>query len=182
MILTEPLIRAGMKAGRGLTKAQAMALNLEYPLRRGWVQSLVGTAVSDSVYAHFLSLKGVKKGKRRKKGRKNLQAEPVEAPAKRWNSRAAYLRSAEWRETREVVLDYYGGKCEHCESRDNLMVMRREFFVQLWDATIDQLKVACRRCVDNFRNGLDPVEGRGALDREYAAIVSTDTSCPFEAD
>lgn len=172
MILTDSALRAGMKAGSGLTKAQAAILKIKFPARRGWIQRLIGKSISDLDYREFVALKGVKKGKRKKHTRKTEPPpEPVELPAKQWTSREQYLRSAEWRAFRETVLDFYGWKCEHCGDTNNIMVMRRDFFVPLWDAMIDQLQVACRRCADNIRKGRDPVEGKGSIDREYASIV-----------
>lgn len=53
VVLTAPLLRAGMKGGRGLKRAQADALGIPWPLRSGWMRAAVGTSVTEEQYVAF---------------------------------------------------------------------------------------------------------------------------------
>lgn len=75
VILTEELIRQGMKAGIGMKGAQARLLGISWPLKTGWLESSIGRLVSSEDFEAFLELKDAKAKKRRrfkrKKPRKN---------------------------------------------------------------------------------------------------------------
>lgn len=74
IVLTESLVRSGMKGGLGMKRCQASVLGLEWPLSKGWMERLVGTAVSEEEFAEFTGareLKAIKwRPKRRKKKKK----------------------------------------------------------------------------------------------------------------
>jgi hypothetical protein len=53
VVLTAPLLRAGMKGGRGLKRAQAEALGIPWPLRSGWMRAAMGTSVTEEQYQAF---------------------------------------------------------------------------------------------------------------------------------
>jgi len=58
---------------------------------------------------------------------------------------AAYLRSPQWRATRERTLRLRGRRCEACGSRHRLDVHHRTY-VRLGRETEDDLRVLCRHC------------------------------------
>lgn len=59
MILTEKLIRAGLTKGIGCNSTQHQVLGTTP--KKGWIDSLIGTEISDEKYQRFLSLKGASK-------------------------------------------------------------------------------------------------------------------------
>ena len=79
IILTEALIRLGMNKGAGLKAPQASLLHVPYPLKSGWLESLIGQAVSPSNYEQFLALRDAKKPKRESSPKKDkpLKTKPL---------------------------------------------------------------------------------------------------------
>lgn len=61
--LTEQNVRATMTKGLGLNKAQARLYGLNYPLRKGWLQRLIGKEIDPKIYKAIMSLKGHTKQK-----------------------------------------------------------------------------------------------------------------------
>ena len=57
--LSEPLVRSIMSNGIGLNKHQAIILGMTYPLKAGWIRTLIGKEISDNEYASLISLKGI---------------------------------------------------------------------------------------------------------------------------
>lgn len=55
--LTERDIRRGMRSGRGLKRKQATLLGLKWPLVSGWMDAVIGMAISEMSYDVFVSLK-----------------------------------------------------------------------------------------------------------------------------
>lgn len=60
MTLTHQNLHAAASAGSGFNYDQLDILGVVCPPRRGWLQSLIGTHISDERYAELLSLKGAK--------------------------------------------------------------------------------------------------------------------------
>jgi len=78
VIMTEELIRAGMKAGCGLKKPQARILGETMPLKSGWLERSIGKRLTSEEYDQFLVFMGdeyrVPKKKRRKKKKRPASA------------------------------------------------------------------------------------------------------------
>ncbi len=79
--------------------------------------------------------------------------EPQAAPQKRGASYDEYLRSPVWRRTRELALEYYGGKCCLCNSGDRLNVHHRTYERKGHELLAD-LIVLCRKCHATY-HGVD---------------------------
>jgi 5-methylcytosine-specific restriction endonuclease McrA len=85
-----------------------------------------------------------------------------EAPSQPY---AAFLRSREWSEIRQLVLQRAGGLCEACRKREPVIVhhltYRYGFKPPLWC-----LKALCRVCHSRFKKGLrrDPWMGKSGYD------------------
>ena len=55
--ITIEFLESGMCKGIGIKRSQCKILNLEYPLKKGWKQSLVGKVLTDEQAAAFLKLR-----------------------------------------------------------------------------------------------------------------------------
>lgn len=53
VVLTEELVRSGMKGGIGMKRSQAAALGISWPLCAGWLEAIVGTTVSEDKFTAF---------------------------------------------------------------------------------------------------------------------------------
>jgi hypothetical protein len=86
VVLTEELVRSGMKGGRGMKCAQALALGIPWPLRTGWLENAVGTTVSEDQFAAFTGKRDTKakkwKPRRRRKKRKGGGLESAAASSR----------------------------------------------------------------------------------------------------
>jgi hypothetical protein len=73
VIMTEDLIRAGMKAGCGLKRGQATILGEAMPLKSGWLERSIGKTLTTEEYEQFLVFMSdeyrVIKKRRKKKNR-----------------------------------------------------------------------------------------------------------------
>ena len=63
MQLTSENLHAAASAGSGFNYDQLNVLGVVCPPRRGWLQKLIGTHISDDDYAKVLSLKSAKQKK-----------------------------------------------------------------------------------------------------------------------
>ena len=63
--ITEEFLVSGMTSGCGINKDQFKLLGLEYPVPKGWKQSLIGKRISKETAQKFRELKGVHKPKER---------------------------------------------------------------------------------------------------------------------
>ena len=63
MQLTYENLHAAASAGSGFNYDQLDILGVVCPPRRGWLQKLIGTHISDEDFAKFLALKGAKQKK-----------------------------------------------------------------------------------------------------------------------
>jgi hypothetical protein len=67
VVLTEEMIRAGMKSGIGLKRQQAKVLGEPMPLKAGWLKRSIGKEIQVDKYKWFLKCKGDEFKKRRKR-------------------------------------------------------------------------------------------------------------------
>jgi hypothetical protein len=56
MILSREDIEKGLYKGLGLKASQAKVLGLRYPVKKGWKNKLVGTEISEELYARYIEL------------------------------------------------------------------------------------------------------------------------------
>lgn len=75
VVLTEELIRAGMKGGVGLKRQQArvlseFALGGEMPLKSGWLERSIGKEIPEAKYKWFLKCKADEYLKPKKRSRR----------------------------------------------------------------------------------------------------------------
>ena len=61
----------------------------------------------------------------------------------------SYLRSPEWRRTRELTLDYYGDRCCLCNGTEALQVHHRTY-ARLGAERLHDLIVLCRSCHQRY--------------------------------
>lgn len=54
--LTTEWIEKGMTSGIGMKRTQCEVLGIEYPLKKGWKQTLIGKEVSESQLIKFIEL------------------------------------------------------------------------------------------------------------------------------
>lgn len=70
--ITEELLRSGMKGGLGMKRSQADALGIPWPLKAGWMESIVGTSVPEDDFIAFVDARNSKakkwKSRLRRKG------------------------------------------------------------------------------------------------------------------
>lgn len=67
VVLTEEMIRAGMKSGIGLKRQQAKVLGESLPLKAGWLQRSIGKEIQVDKYKWFLKCKSDEFRKRRRR-------------------------------------------------------------------------------------------------------------------
>ena len=65
VILTREHIKSARTANGGLTKHQLEAIGIEWPLKKGSINSKIGTEITQEQLEQFLSVKYVKKGKKK---------------------------------------------------------------------------------------------------------------------
>lgn len=70
VILTEQLIRAGMKSGCGLKRQQIKVLGETMPLKAGWLERAIGKEITEDKYKWFLKCMGDEYLKPKKRKRK----------------------------------------------------------------------------------------------------------------
>lgn len=74
VILTEELIRAGMKSGCGLKRQQIKVLGESMPLKMGWLERAIGKEILEDKYKWFLKCKSDEYLKPKKRSRKKAKA------------------------------------------------------------------------------------------------------------
>ena len=65
VILTREHIKSARTANGGLTKHQLEAIGIEWPLKKGSINSKIGTEITQEQLEQFLTVKYVKKGKKK---------------------------------------------------------------------------------------------------------------------
>ena len=65
VILTREHIKSARTANGGLTKHQLEAIGIEWPLKKGSINSKIGTEITQEQLEQFLTIKYVKKGKKK---------------------------------------------------------------------------------------------------------------------
>ena len=65
VILTREHIKSAKTANGGLTKHQSEAIGIEWPLKKGSINSKIGTEITQEQLEQFLTVKYVKKGKKK---------------------------------------------------------------------------------------------------------------------
>ena len=65
VILTREHIKSARTANGGLTKHQLEAIGIEWPLKKGLINSKIGTEITQEQLEQFLTVKYVKKGKKK---------------------------------------------------------------------------------------------------------------------
>ena len=65
VILTREHIKSAKTANGGLTKHQLEAIGIEWPLKKGSINSKIGTEITQEQLEQFLTVKYVKKGKKK---------------------------------------------------------------------------------------------------------------------
>ena len=65
VILTREHIKSAKTANGGLTKHQLDAIGIEWPLKKGSINSKIGTEITQEQLEQFLTVKYVKKGKKK---------------------------------------------------------------------------------------------------------------------
>ena len=65
VILTREHIKSAKTANGGLTKHQLEAIGIEWPLKKGLIKSKIGTEITQEQLEQFLTVKYVKKGKKK---------------------------------------------------------------------------------------------------------------------
>ena len=65
VILTREHIKSARTANGGLTKHQLEAIGIEWPLKKGLIKSKIGTEITQEQLEQFLTVKYVKKGKKK---------------------------------------------------------------------------------------------------------------------
>ena len=65
IILTKEIVISAKTANGGLTKHQLEAIGIEWPLKKGSINSKIGTEITREQLEHFLTVKYVKKGKKK---------------------------------------------------------------------------------------------------------------------
>ena len=65
VILTREYIKSAKTANGGLTKHQLDAIGIEWPLKKGSINSKIGTEITQEQLEQFLTVKYVKKGKKK---------------------------------------------------------------------------------------------------------------------
>ena len=64
VILTREHVKSAKTANGGLTKHQLEAIGIEWPLKKGSINSKIGTEITREQLEQFLTVKYVKKGKK----------------------------------------------------------------------------------------------------------------------
>lgn len=72
VVITEELLRSGMRGGIGMKRSQAAALGIPWPLAAGWVEGIVGTTVTEEQFVAFTAARDerAKKWKPRRRRKK----------------------------------------------------------------------------------------------------------------
>ena len=65
VILTREHIKSARTDNGGLTKHQLEAIGIEWPLKKGLIKSKIGTEITQEQLEQFLTVKYVKKGKKK---------------------------------------------------------------------------------------------------------------------
>lgn len=52
--MTENDLKAVMRSGCGMKRAQAMVIGLSWPLKKGWKESVIGMTIDESTYQKLL--------------------------------------------------------------------------------------------------------------------------------
>ena len=65
IILTKEIVKSAKTANGGLTKHQLEAIGIEWPLKKGSINSKIGTEITQEQLEQFLTVKYVKKGKKK---------------------------------------------------------------------------------------------------------------------
>jgi hypothetical protein len=65
VILTREHVKSARTANGGLTKHQLEAIGIEWPLKKGSINSKIGTEITQEQLEQFLTVKYVKKGKKK---------------------------------------------------------------------------------------------------------------------
>ena len=65
VILTREHVKSARTANGGLTKHQLEAIGIEWPLKKGSIKSKIGTEITQEQLEQFLTVKYVKKGKKK---------------------------------------------------------------------------------------------------------------------
>ena len=138
LVLTHSLIETGTKTKTcdGINKAQCILLGIEWPPRKGWKQSLVGTEISESRYEKFFAVRGKKggdnpglyedivgkeasKSKKRSKNRRRRQSKREREPGNHQLNvnpqySEGYYKTPLWARIRELVFIERGKYCWIC--------------------------------------------------------------------
>lgn len=65
IILTKEIVKSARTANGGLTKHQLEAIGIEWPLKKGSINSKIGTEITQEQLEQFLTVKYVKKEKKK---------------------------------------------------------------------------------------------------------------------
>lgn len=109
-----------------MTKCEARAFGIPYPLRSGWLELFGDMEITDLMTQKMMrslssrsakqKKKGIKKSRHTDRGLAVLRAY-TDAPkqaAKQWISSDAFYASREWKELRYKAIQIHGGRCQCC--------------------------------------------------------------------
>lgn len=65
-----------MTKGIGINKDQIRVLGIEFPLKSGWRDTIIGKEITEEQAKEFLALKGMTKGQRRTRQTETEEADP----------------------------------------------------------------------------------------------------------